>query len=72
MASGQWPVAKWMAEFGLKVRARSVTAGGEGENPRPAHFSGQAKRSATGDWRGGNFYPQPLPCHSERGYRPGE
>lgn len=61
-----------VVEFGPKVHARAVTAGGESGHPESKHFNDQAERYATGDLREVYFYPQQLKGHTERMYRPGE
>lgn len=61
-----------VVEFGPRVRAVAVTAGGESGDPRSPHFNDQAQRYATGDLREVYFYPDQLHGHSERTYRPGE
>jgi acyl-homoserine-lactone acylase len=60
-----------VVEFGEKVRARAVTAGGESGHPDSPHFNDQARRYATGDLREVYFYPDQLRGHTERVYRPG-
>ena len=61
-----------VVEFGDKVRARAVTAGGESGDPASKHFGDQAARYASGDLREVYFYPEQLKGHTERTYRPGE
>ena len=61
-----------VVEFGDKVRARAVTAGGESGDPKSPHFNDQAERYATGNLREVYFYPAQLRGHTERSYRPGE
>ena len=61
-----------VVEFGDRVRARAVTAGGESGDPRSPHFNDQAERYATGDLREVYFHPDQLAGHTERVYRPGE
>ena len=61
-----------VVEFGKRVRARAVTAGGESGNPASPHFNDQAERYATGNLREVYFYPDQLSGHTERRYRPGE
>ncbi len=61
-----------VVEFGDRVRARAVTAGGESGDPRSPHFNDQAARYSTGDLREVYFYPAQLEGHTERTYRPGE
>ena len=61
-----------VVEFGPRVRARAVTAGGESGDPRSPHFNDQAARYASGALREVYFYPGQLTGHVERVYRPGE
>jgi acyl-homoserine-lactone acylase len=61
-----------VVEFGDKVRARAVTAGGESGDPRSPHFNDQAERYSLGNLREVYFYPAQLKGHTERQYRPGE
>ena len=61
-----------IVEFGDKVRARAVTAGGESGDPASPHFNDQAQRYADGNLRDVYFYPPDLTGHIERTYRPGE
>lgn len=60
-----------VVEFGPKVRALAVTAGGESGNPASKHFNDQARRYATGDLRPVYFYATQLKGHTERAYHPG-
>jgi acyl-homoserine-lactone acylase len=60
-----------VVEFGDKVRARAVTAGGESGHPSSPHFNDEAKRYSTGDLRDVYFYPADLKGHTERIYHPG-
>ena len=61
-----------VVEFGPRVRAHAVTAGGESGDPASPHFSDQAARYASGALRDVYFYPEQLSGHTERVYRPGE
>jgi acyl-homoserine-lactone acylase len=61
-----------VVEFGKRVRARAVTAGGESGHPNSPHFNDEALRYASGDLREVYFYPDQLKGHTERTYRPGE
>ena len=61
-----------VVEFGPRVRAKAVTAGGESGHPSSPHFNDQAELYATGNLRDVYFYPDQLAGHSERTYRPGE
>jgi acyl-homoserine lactone acylase PvdQ len=58
-------------EFGEKVRARAVTAGGESGNPASPHFNDEAGRYSAGDLREVYFYRSQLQRHTEREYHPG-
>jgi acyl-homoserine lactone acylase PvdQ len=60
-----------VVEFGDRVRARAVTAGGESGQPASPHFNDQAKRYSTGDLREVYFYRSQLQDHTEREYHPG-
>jgi acyl-homoserine-lactone acylase len=60
-----------VVEFGERVRARAVTAGGESGHPGSPHFDDQAGRYASGDFRQVYFYPDELKGHVERTYHPG-
>lgn len=61
-----------VVEFGKRVRALAVTAGGASGDPASPHFLDQAGRYASGDLREVYFYPDQLVGHTERVYRPGE
>jgi acyl-homoserine-lactone acylase len=60
-----------VVEFGDKVRARAVTAGGESGHPASPHFNDEAQRYSTGDLREVYFYRSQLKGHTEREYHPG-
>jgi acyl-homoserine lactone acylase PvdQ len=59
-----------VVEFGDRVRARAVTAGGESGNPASPHFNDQAKRYSTGELREVYFYRAQLQGHTQREYHP--
>jgi acyl-homoserine-lactone acylase len=61
-----------VVEFGKRVRARAVTAGGESGDPASRHFNDQMEAYASGSLREVYFYPDQLVGHAERSYRPGE
>jgi acyl-homoserine-lactone acylase len=61
-----------VVEFGDRVRARAVTAGGESGHPSSPHFNDEATRYTIGDLREVYFYPDQLRGHTERRYHPGE
>ncbi len=59
-------------EFGRRVRAVAVTAGGESGDPASPHFDDQALRYTSGALREVYFYPDQLIGHTSRSYHPGE
>ena len=61
-----------VVEFGDRVRAKAVTAGGESGDAGSKHFDDEAERYATGELRDVYFYPDELQGHIERTYHPGE
>jgi acyl-homoserine lactone acylase PvdQ len=60
-----------VVEFGDRVRARAVTAGGESGHSGSPHFNDEAQRYSTGDLREVYFYRAQLKGHTEREYHPG-
>jgi acyl-homoserine-lactone acylase len=60
-----------VVEFGEKVHAKAVTAGGESGNPSSPYFDDQANRYSTGDLREVYFYRSDLKGHTKREYHPG-
>jgi acyl-homoserine-lactone acylase len=61
-----------VVEFGERVRALAVTAGGLSNVPGSPHFDDQAERYATGDLRPVHFYREDVEAAAKRKYRPGE
>ncbi len=61
-----------VVEFGPRVHAQAVTAGGESGDPKSRHFNDEAERYATGKLRDVYFYPDELKPHIERVYHPGD
>jgi len=59
-------------EFGDRVRAKAVSAGGQSGDAASRHFNDQVARYASGDLRDVYFYPDQLQGHIERTYHPGE
>ncbi|HEY0484096.1 MAG TPA: penicillin acylase family protein, partial [Kofleriaceae bacterium] len=60
-----------VVEFGPRVRAMAVTAGGESGHPDSPHFNDEAQRYASGNLREVYFYPEQLAGHTQRTYHPG-
>ena len=61
-----------VVEFGDRVRAKAVTAGGESGDPSSKHFDDEAKRYSNGSLREVYFYRDQLKGHTEREYHPGQ
>jgi acyl-homoserine-lactone acylase len=61
-----------VVEFGPRLRAWAVTAGGESGQPGSPHFNDEAGRYASGNLRPVYFYQADLTGHIERTYHPGQ
>jgi acyl-homoserine lactone acylase PvdQ len=59
-------------EFGKKVKAKSLLAGGESGDPTSKHFSDQALMYTKGEFKDVLFYKEDILKHVERKYHPGE
>jgi acyl-homoserine-lactone acylase len=59
-------------EFGKKVKAKSLLAGGQSGNPASKHFGDQAEMYTKGIFKDVLFYKEDILKHAERQYRPGE
>ena len=59
-------------EFGPRVRARAIMAGGQSGLPESPHFFDQAARYAQGALRDVHFHPADVARHAVVTYRPGE
>jgi acyl-homoserine-lactone acylase len=59
-----------VVEFGPRLRAWAVTAGGASGHPGSPHFIDQVGRYAGGNLRPVYFYPDELAGHRERRYHP--
>lgn len=59
-------------EFGMKVRAKAILAGGQSGDPDSPHFFDQAKMYADGEFRDVLFYRDDVLKHAKRTYHPGE
>jgi acyl-homoserine-lactone acylase len=58
-------------EFGPKVRAKAIMAGGQSGDVNSPHFGDQAEMYARGEFRDVLFYPQELAEKAQRTYKPG-
>lgn len=61
-----------VVEFGDRVQAKAISAGGQNGAPSSPHFNDQAVRYSTGDLRDVYFYREQLEGHIERQYHPGQ
>ncbi|QZK90704.1 penicillin acylase family protein [Flavobacterium sp. CHNK8] len=59
-------------EFGTKIKAKSLLAGGNSGNPTSKHFFDQAKRYQEGQFKDVLFYKEDVLKHAEKTYHPGE
>ncbi len=58
-------------EFGPRVRAKSVLAGGVSGDPKSPHFYDQAEMYSKGQFKDVLFYREDVEKHAERTYQPG-
>ena len=61
-----------VVEFGERVRAKAVTAGGQSGDPSSPHFDDQIGLYARGELRPVYFYPDEIQAVAEETYKPGE
>ena len=61
-----------VVEFGDKVKAKSILAGGQSGDPNSPHFDDQIERYANADWKDVAFYKEDVLKRAEETYRPGE
>jgi len=59
-------------EFGPKIRAKSLLAGGQSGDPASPHFKDQAERYTTGTFKEVLFYREEVEKQATKKYRPGE
>jgi acyl-homoserine-lactone acylase len=59
-------------EFGPRLRARSILAGGESGDPASPHFSDQAEMYSRGQFKEVLFYKEDIEKQLERKYHPGQ
>lgn len=58
-------------EFGKRIKAKSLLAGGNSGNPSSAHFFDQAVMYSKGQFKEVLFYKEDVMQHTEHSYRPG-
>ncbi|MCB2408468.1 penicillin acylase family protein [Hymenobacter lucidus] len=61
-----------VVEFGPRIKARSVLAGGNNSQPSSPHFTDQAGLYAEENFKDVLFYPEDVKKHAERTYSPGK
>jgi acyl-homoserine-lactone acylase len=59
-------------EFGPRVRAKSILAGGESGDPTSPHFADQAEMYSRGQFKDVLYYKEDIAKQLERQYHPGE
>ena len=59
-------------EFGKKIKAKSLLAGGESGDPSSKHFKDQAGMYTKGEFKDVLFYKEDIMLHKESEYHPGE
>ena len=59
-------------EFGKRIKARSLLAGGESGDPSSKHFTDQMEMYAKGQFKDVLFYKEDVLKHVEKEYHPGE
>ena len=59
-------------EFGKKIKAKSLLAGGESGNPQSKHFKDQAEMYTKGQFKDVLFYKEDILKNREAQYSPGE
>ena len=61
-----------VVEFGEKVKAKSILAGGQSGDPNSAHFNDQAQRYADMQFKEVPYYKKDVQKRAKRTYKPGE
>ncbi|MFT3826320.1 MAG: penicillin acylase family protein [Chitinophagaceae bacterium] len=59
-------------EFGTKVKAKSLLAGGESSDPSSPHFGDQAEMYTKGQFKDVLYYKEDVLKHATKTYHPGE
>ena len=61
-----------VVEFGNKLQAKTMLAGGQSGDPDSPHFSDQAQRYADGKFKDVAYYKEDVLKRAQKTYRPGE
>ena len=59
-------------EFGEKVKAKTILAGGQSGNPDSPHFDDQIQKYADVDWKDVPYYREDVLKRAKKTYKPGE
>jgi acyl-homoserine lactone acylase PvdQ len=59
-------------EFGEKVKAKTMLAGGQSGDPDSPHFNDQAQRYADMEFKDAAFYKEDVLNRAKANYSPGE
>jgi len=61
-----------VVEFGDKVKAKSMLAGGQSGDPESPHFDDQAQRYADGEFKDVAYYREDVEKRAKKTYHPGQ
>ena len=61
-----------VVEFGDKVTAKTMLAGGQSGNPDSPHFDDQAQRYADGNFKDVAYYKEDVLKRAKKTYHPGK
>ncbi|SMC00588.1 peptidase S45 penicillin amidase [Hymenobacter roseosalivarius DSM 11622] len=61
-----------VVEFGPRIKARSVLAGGQNSDPNSPHFTDQAAMYSDMQFKDVQFYPEDVRKNAKKTYHPGE
>lgn len=59
-------------EFGERLKAKTILAGGQSSDPNSPHFDDQAQMYANGEFKEVAFYKEDVQARAEEVYKPGE
>jgi acyl-homoserine lactone acylase PvdQ len=59
-------------EFGTRIKAKSLLAGGQNSDPASPHFTDQLNMYSKGKFKDVLFYKEDVLQHVEKTYHPGE
>jgi acyl-homoserine lactone acylase PvdQ len=61
-----------MVEFGDKVKAKTMLAGGQSNDPDSPHFDDQAQRYADKQFKEVAYYKEDVEARAKKTYKPGD